>query len=453
MLETLKAKIITLTRRDDPRSQAAIYNILMSLGVKGGGIVVNLLLVSSTISYINTIQYGIWLTISSIVGWMTFFDIGLGNGLRNKLAIAMAEENREDARILVSTTYASLAAIGLMLFLFFFVVNPLIDWDKFLNIPKNAVGDITYIMMIVSTSFCVQFIVQVLNTVLTAIHKPAIAALIAFIGQLGILIAINILKHFVEGDLQTLVWALTFIPILVLIISSIYLYSSSLRFLAPSINKIRIKYVKSIMNTGGTFFIIQIGAMLLFQTNNIIITKILGPTFVTEFNVMFKLFSVITMVFTIVITPYWSAFTDAYIKKDFSWMKNTLRLIRTTWLGLSVGSIVLLMVSKTALHLWIGDKAPFSWSLASTMAIYTVVFMWQAMHVYILNGLNKVRLQLILVIIGALTNIPFGIYLGKIYGLPGIICSNTIVFLVIGLTCSVQVEKILNGTANGLWSK
>jgi hypothetical protein len=31
-------------------------------------------------------RYEIWLTLSSIVGWFSFFDVGLGHGLRNKFA-------------------------------------------------------------------------------------------------------------------------------------------------------------------------------------------------------------------------------------------------------------------------------------------------------------------------------------------------------------------------------
>ena len=68
------------------RSVKAKKNILASFLIKGGNIAISLILVPLTIHYVNPTQYGIWLTLSSIIGWFAFFDIGFGNGLRNKFA-------------------------------------------------------------------------------------------------------------------------------------------------------------------------------------------------------------------------------------------------------------------------------------------------------------------------------------------------------------------------------
>ena len=453
MFQAIKLKIDLLTTRNGPRSQKILKNIFMSFGVKAGGIVVSLMLVPMTMDYISPTQYGIWLTISSIVSWMNFFDVGLGNGLRNKLSIAIAQENVEDAKIYVSTTYASLSLIAILLLAIFWTVNPYLDWNKYLNIPYDIHDNISNIILVVLASFCLQFVVQIINTVLTATHESAVAALVSFLGQLGILVAVFILKKTVIGSLAILVWALTLIPVLVYIIASVYLYNSKLGYLSPSFKKIQYKYARSLINTGGMFFVIQIGAMLLFQTNNIIITNILGPQAVTEYNVSYKMFSIVTMIFTIIITPYWSAFTDAYVKLDFDWMAKTLSTIRKVWFFLSISALLLLVISKWLLNLWVGSKVGFDLALSISMTIYTIAVMWQTLHVYILNGVGKIKLQLVLVILGSLVNIPFGIYLCRTYGLAGIVFANTVVFIFIGILCSVQVKKILDERATGIWSK
>src|SRR5665647_3802680 len=86
-------------------------NILASFVIKGLSIAISLVLVPLTINYVNPTQYGIWLTLSSIVAWFSFFDIGFGNGLRNKFAESKATGNTEKAKIYVSTTYAILCII------------------------------------------------------------------------------------------------------------------------------------------------------------------------------------------------------------------------------------------------------------------------------------------------------------------------------------------------------
>ena len=453
MLFSIKNKLSSILRKDNERSSKIIKNILISFVVKGGSIIIGLLLIPLTIDYVSPIQYGIWITISSIIGWMTFFDIGLGNGLRNSLANAMALKEYDKARVYVSTTYAALFLISTAMFVLFWFVNPHIDWRGFLNIPNTVPDNIENILLIVLCSFCFQFIAQLINTVLTAMHEPAMAGLISFFGQLGVLLAIVVLKITVEGSLRVLVIALTAIPICVLIIANLYFYNSKLKNIAPSFKDINFGYIKDVLNVGGVFFFIQIGALVLFQTNNIILTKVIGPEAVTKYNVAYKLFSVVTMVFTIVVTPYWSAFTDAYAKNDFAWMRKNIKIMKKLLLALSIAAILLLLVSKWLFKLWVGDKVDISIELSVIMTIYVIVYMWQTLFVYFLNGIGVIRLQLFMVLLSAIINIPMAIFLGEKWGVPGVILANILVFICMGITFSIQVNKILNQKAMGIWGK
>ena len=93
------------------RSVKAKKNIIASFFIRGISIAISLIVVPLTLNYINPSRYGIWLTLSSIVSWFSFFDIGFGNGLRNKFAEAIAKGNTELAKIYISTTYAILILV------------------------------------------------------------------------------------------------------------------------------------------------------------------------------------------------------------------------------------------------------------------------------------------------------------------------------------------------------
>lgn len=103
--------IINYFSQGNERSIKAKQNIAFSFIMKGLSIAVSLVLITLTMHYINPMRYGIWLTLSSIIGWMAFFDIGFGSGLRNKFAEAVAKGEHELARIYVSTTYAIMSII------------------------------------------------------------------------------------------------------------------------------------------------------------------------------------------------------------------------------------------------------------------------------------------------------------------------------------------------------
>jgi O-antigen/teichoic acid export membrane protein len=435
------------------RSVKAKKNIIASFIIKGLGIAISLVLVPLTINYINPTRYGIWLTLSAVIAWFSFFDIGFGNGLRNKFAEALAKGEVELARIYVSTTYAILSIIISVVLVLFLCVNPFLNWAKILNTEPEMAGELSILVIIVFVFFCLRFVFQLINTVLAANQEPAKASFFDLLGNLFALIIIFILTKTVEGNLVVLGTVFSFTPVLVLVLSSLWFYKNSYSRFAPSFRYVRFSYARNLMSLGIKFFIIQIAALVLFNTNNIIVTQLFGPEEVTTFNVAFKLFSVITMLFSIIALPLWSAFTDAYAREEFGWIKNTLSKVRMVWVFLIVLSVLLLLGSPWIYKIWIGDAVIVPFALSAAMASYVIVYIWQTMHVFFLNGIGKIRLQLYLVIFSGLINIPLAIFLGKKFGLVGITMTSTLLFTFMGIVFSIQTKKILNKTAVSIWNK
>ena len=436
-----------------PRSLAAKKNIIASFAIKGVSIAISIVLVPLTISYINSSRYGIWLTLSSIVGWLSFFDIGFGNGLRNKFAEAVAEKKDELAKIYVSTTYAILSLIIGVVILVFFIINPFISWSTVLNCTPEMGGELSILAIIVFVFFCLRFIFQLLATVLTANQEPAKASFLELLGSSFSLILIFILTKTTSGNLIYLGTVLSFTPVLVLILSSFWFYRKDYKKYAPSIGFVKFSYARNLMSLGLKFFIIQIAALVLFNTDNIIIIQLFGSKDVTTYNVAFKLFSVVTMIFTIISTPLWSAFTDAYAKNDIQWIKSTISTMEKIWILLTGITVVLLLFSPIIFKLWLGNKVLVPFALSVAMMSYVIVYIWQTIHVFLLNGIGKIKLQLYLVIFSSLINIPLAIFLGRKFGLVGITITSTLLFTIMGIIFSIQTRKILNNTATKIWNE
>ena len=101
-------RIKTFFTTGHERTISLKINILALFFLRGISIVISFLLVPLTIDYLNATEYGIWLTLSSILIWVDFFDIGIGHGLRNKLSEALASNDHELGRCYVSTTFVFL---------------------------------------------------------------------------------------------------------------------------------------------------------------------------------------------------------------------------------------------------------------------------------------------------------------------------------------------------------
>lgn len=445
--------IINFFTQGNKRSIEAKKNIAGTIAIRGISIAISLLMVPITIHYINPTQYGIWLTLSSIIGWFSFFDIGFGNGLRNKFAESIAKGEHEKARIYVSTTYAILSIIIAIVLILFFLINPLLDWSRILNTPSGMDGELSLLALIVFVFFCLQFVLQLIVTVITANQQPAKASLLYFLGSLLSLSIIFILTKTTSGNLLYLGIVYGIAPVLILIASSIWYYTHSYKEYAPSIKYVRFGFAYDLMSLGLKFFIIQIAAVIFYQTSNIIIAQLFGPAQVTPYNIAFKYFSVIPMFFGIILTPFWSAFTEAWSKNDIVWIKNIMKRLKLLWSLLVVAAIIMFICSSFVYRIWVGKEIVVPISLSAVIAIYVIVNAWNGIFSNFLNGVGKIKMQLYIALFGSLLNIPLAIFLGKELGIYGVILSTTLISLMASVLTPIQYNRIINNKAHGIWAQ
>lgn len=435
------------------RTLAIKKNIVYIFFIRGVGILVTFLLVPLTIHYINAAQYGVWLTISSMVIWINNFDIGLSNGLRNKMAQSLAVNDHENTRKYISTTYAILFLIASFIFMVFYVSGSFFNWNKLLNITGAVSFDIWPVIVITLGSFCIRFFLQPISSILTATQQPFKSSLIQLLGQVLTLIVIYLLTVFTKGSLLLMVIAVSMAPVIIFLLANLYVFTAELRAYAPRIRFIDLKSAKSLFSVGGVFFIIQMGILILMETDNIILSRTLGPQSVTVFNVAFKYFSLGNVLFIIMVSPYWSAFTDAYAKNDMEWIRQANRRMQSILLYMTGIITSLYFISGVFYKLWVGNSVTVPRSLSLCMMVFIIVVNWQSMCAVALNGIGKLRLQLILVVATSLINIPLSVWLIRTVGINGTVIANIILMGIISVVLHYQVKLIIHQKATGIWNK
>ncbi len=452
-MNNIRQYITNFFTQGNQRSIEAKKNILGTIAIKGVSIAISLVMVPITIHYVNSTQYGIWLTLSSIIGWFSFFDIGFGNGLRNKFAESIARGEHEKARIYVSTTYAILSIIIFVVLILFFLINPFLNWSKILNTPSVMADELSLLALIVFVFFCLQFVLQLIITVITANQQPAKASLLYFFGSLLSLSIIFILTKTTSGNLLYLGIVSGIAPLVILIASSIWYYTNNYKAYAPSIRYVRFRFAYDLMSLGLKFFIIQIAFVIFYQTSNIIIAQLFGPAQVTPYNIAFKYFSVIPMFFGIILTPFWSAFTEAWSKNDIVWIKNIMKKLKLFWSLLVAIALIMFICSSFVYRIWVGKEIVVPISLSAVIAIYVILNAWNGIFSNFLNGVGKIKLQLYIALFGSLVNIPLAIFLGKELGIYGVILSTTLISLLASVISPIQYNKIINNKAQGIWAQ
>lgn len=437
------------------RSIRAKRNIAASFAIKGLNIAIGLMLVPMTINYLDPTRYGIWITLSSIIAWFGFFDIGLGYGLRNRFAEALATGQHELARSYVSTTYAILSLIIGSVLLLFYVVNSFINWNLILNASQDIIGktELSILALVVFTFFCLRFVFKLISTILMADQRPALASTLDLFGKSLALFLIFLLMQFTEGSLLYIGLVMSLSPVFVLLCASFFFFNGKYRIYRPSLKFVDFSKSNGLLGLGIKFFIIQIAAVLLYQTNNIIIAQLFGPEQVTPYNVAFKYFSILMMGFSIIITPFWSAFTEAWAKQEIRWIKNIMRKIFWLWGGLLVTGILMLISSQWVFRIWVGEKVTVNYTISALVCAWILVNAWNSIFSQFLNGLGKIKLQMSLGILTAIMNVPLAIFLGSMIGIEGVLLANLILVSMGLWIYPLQYNKIINFRAKGIWNR
>jgi len=403
--------------KGNARTVLAKKNIVGSIFIKGGSIAVSLVMVPLTIDYINPTRYGIWLALSSIVGWFSFFNVGMTHGLRNKFAEARTRGDNEAAKMYISTTYAVLTIVFSAVWLVFLIVNPFLDWVNILNATSEMRMELSILAIIIFTYFCLQFVLKIINTLVTADQQPAKASLINFFGQIISLLVIVILVKTTEGSLINLGMALCIAPVAVLILANFYFFSTSYKNLRPSISHINFSQSKNLFSLGLVFFVIQIASLIQYQTSNIIIAQSFGPYQVTTYNVVYKYFNVLGMGFGIFLTPFWSASTDAFFKNDISWIKKATNKYLQIGVLFVLAGVVMLFVSDTVYRFWLKGKVDIDFTLSIWGLVFFSSFMFASIFVNFLNGISALKIQFWASLISPLIFVGIAYLLINYYGM------------------------------------
>jgi O-antigen/teichoic acid export membrane protein len=243
-------------------------------------------------------------------------------------------------------------------------------------------------------------------------------------------------------------------PVILLLVSSLIIFCGKYRYLRPSLQYYDYSLVKDILRLGVVFFIIQFITIILYQSNNLIITHVIGNEGVVEYNIAHKYFQVLYTLYMIVVTPMWSATTQAYVLKDLQWIDKTQKNLNKVAMLFSGIGVIMLALSPVIYKLWLGDGNIHIAFTTSLLLFASEAFrMFYGNYGYIINGIGKLNAQLI--ITGAMTLIylPVTLLLGKHWGLVGVLVMNALVNIVNFIWSKYQYKLILENKAKGFWNK
>jgi len=123
--------------------------------------------------------------------------------------------------------------------------------------------------------------------------------------------------------------------------------------------------------------------------------------------------------------------------------------------GILCAMVVMVAVSNIVYAVWInGSAADIDIRMSIAVATYIFILIYSMRYSYFINGIGKLRLQLIFTTAAAILFIPLAYvvvhWTSNIIWFMGVMCVVNIPGLVVN---RIQFYKLINGTATGIWNK
>lgn len=438
----------------DNRSNLIRKNIIISFCIKIWSALVQLLMVPLTLHCLGVYENGLWLTISSLLIWIDNLDIGLANGLRNKLAEHLALGEKIEAQKTVSSTFYMLVLLFIPIIFLINIWIFCVDTYQFFNVDSDIVNNLNVILHVSAILVCTTFIFKFIGNFYMALQLPAVNNALNTLGQTIALLGVVVM--YVTGIHSLLCVALinTISPLIVYVVAYPITFYKKYPDLCPHISMVSKSSMKSLATTGIKFFVLQIAGVVLFMSTNLLISRFFSPELVTPYQIAYRYFMVLQLIFVIICAPYWTATTDAYKKNDFEWIKKSNKSLDKMMTSLFIIAFFMVIFARPIYTIWIGDANAVSLPMTVIVAVYVMILVASMRYSYILNGFGTLRLQLIMTIIAAVLYIPLATlvcsYKNNLNYLLYVMCAVNVPGLLVNI---VQYYKIVNRRAKGIWLK
>jgi O-antigen/teichoic acid export membrane protein len=439
---------------NNKRSKLIRNNIILSFFTKGWSAIVLLMIVPVTLNCLGEYKNGVWLTISSLLLWIENMDIGLGNGLRNTLAIHLAHNDIQKAKSVISSAYAMLTLIMIPIAIVLFVLIKTYDTYILFNVSTNIVTNLDSLLIVTSLLVCTSFIFKLIGNFYMGLQLPAISNLLIACGQTLTLFLTYLVYLSGSHSMMHIALANTLSPLIVYFVAYIYSFYYKYPHLRPSIKVVHLRQAKEVMGIGVKFFVIQISGVILFMSSNLLISNLFTPSMVTPYQICFRYFSLLLAIFTVICMPYWTATTDAYERHDMEWIRKTTKKLDMMMLAIFICMMMMIACSDYIYSIWIGNDISIDIKLSISMAVYVFILIYSERYSYIINGFGMLRLQLIFTVGAAILFIPLAYFVVNwkhdITWFVAVMCLVNIPGMIVN---RIQFYKIINSQAKGIWSR
>jgi O-antigen/teichoic acid export membrane protein len=284
----------------------------------------------------------------------------------------------------------------------------------------------------------------VINRTYNALQEGRLANYWAAAGNIASLLALIAVVH-TRGGLVWLVIAVSGAGLMVNALSGVWLFMFHRPALAPRIRSIQKESAKGLLGVGVQFFLIQAMALVVFETDNIVIAHYLGADQVPFYSITYRLFGFTSLIQTVLFNYVWVAYTDAIARRDIDWVQRTFSRNLAFSLGSTFAAVLpLIFIARPFIKLWAGEAVVPSTDLVLWMAAWSMIYAFCSPIACLLAAAAHIKAQTIYALVAGAVSIALSVFLVQRWGVSGAIAGTVIAYLFfVCVPTSIDVSLLL----------
>ena len=273
-------------------------------------------------------------------------------------------------------------------------------------------------MRIVFIGIILQFVFKLVAYILHAMQRSSINNMIGFLVSLFQVLAVLLMPlGTVSENLIRIAIVNAIVANILYIFVTIYVFrDEQLKGCGASLKCVEKSTAKATINIGLLFLWTQILHLLLVLTDDFLITKLTSPVYQVYFSIYYRLFSLVSTVFLLALTPVWSAVTKAQAEGNHKWINKIYRYANMFVLVCVIGELLLIAVLQFGINLWLGSNAiKVNYTYAFIFAVYGSIMTFQAVQETFSYGFGKVKVMCICYSVGIILKFAIAYFGTRIY--------------------------------------
>lgn len=419
--------------RSDERYRLALLSVVANVFSKGIAMVVMLLSVSWTLPYLGEERFGAWMTIASFVGMLIFLDLGIGNALTNRVANVAIQSEQAALVQTISGGLGLLFIIGVVAVILLCILTAMLPWGSIIRVKNPLIlVEVREALFWFSIFFGINLFSSGIQRVFAGLQRSFEAHAASAIGSFFSLITLWwVAKN--QGDIAFLLIATLgcqsatgFLLLVVLKIRGLFRFQG----IALAIRAER----NTLLKVGGLFLVLQIGAMVGWGADSLIISSTLGAVQVAVYSVTQRLFQFVGNPLAMINAPLWSAYADAHARGDRAFIRRTLKKSMIITAGVTViGGGLLCVMSQELIARWTKGSISVPMTLVFVFFIWTFCEALGNSFAMMMNGCGVVREQVIAVLLLTTIALPTKLVFVNFFGVTGMLASYIVLYCAIVL--------------------